>query len=43
MRYAKKKAARIAKEEAERAEILAGTSFESLSAKSVSVDTQLAV
>ncbi|MCL1997106.1 MAG: recombinase family protein [Defluviitaleaceae bacterium] len=41
--YAKKKAARLAKEEAERAKILAGTSFESLSAKSVSEDTQIAV
>jgi len=42
-RYAKKKAARLAKEEAERAKILAGTSFERLSAKSVSEDTKIAV
>jgi hypothetical protein len=41
--YAKKKAARIAKEEAERAEILAGTSFETLSSKSVSEDAKIAV
>jgi hypothetical protein len=31
--YAKKKAARLAKEEAERAKILAGTSFEILAKK----------
>ena len=43
MRYAKKKEARIAREEAERAKILAGTSFEKLSPKSNSKDTQLAV
>lgn len=41
--YAKKKAARLAKEEAERAKILAGTSFKNLSAKGVSDDTQIAV
>ena len=41
--YAKKKAARLAKEEAERAKILAGTSFEQLSVKHISKDTQLAV
>ena len=43
IRYAKKKTARITKEEAERAEILAGTSFEKLSPKSISEDTQVAV
>ena len=42
-RYAKKKAARLAKEEAERAKILAGTSFEKLSPKRISEDTQVAV
>jgi len=42
-RYAKKVAARLAKEEAERAKILAGTSFERLSAKSVSEDVKIAV
>ncbi|MDR0287086.1 MAG: DUF4368 domain-containing protein, partial [Clostridiales bacterium] len=41
--YAKKKAARLEKEEAERAKILAGTSFEKLSAKSVSDDAKIAV
>ena len=41
--YAKKKAARLAKEEAERAEILAGTSFENLSPENISEDTQIAV
>ena len=41
--YAKKKAARIAKEEAQRAKILAGTSFEKLSEKSVSENIQIAV
>jgi hypothetical protein len=41
--YAKKKAARIAKEQAERAEILAGTSFETASTKSISEDTRIAV
>jgi hypothetical protein len=40
--YAKKKAARIAKEEAERAKILAGTSFESLSPKSKANDVPIA-
>ena len=33
-RYAKKVAERLAKEEAERAKVLAGTSFEGLSVKS---------
>jgi len=42
-RYAKKKAARIAKEEAGRAEILAGTAFEKLSPKSILGSTQVAV
>ena len=42
-RYAKKKATRLAKEEAERAKILAGTSFEKLSAKSISEDAKIAV
>jgi len=42
-RYAKKVAARLAKEEAERAKILASTSFEMFSAKSVSDDTRIAV
>jgi hypothetical protein len=42
-RYAKKKAARIAKEEVGRAEILAGTSFEKLSPKSIMESTQVAV
>ena len=41
--YAKKKAARLAKEEAERAKILAGTSFEKLSPKSISDDAKIAV
>ena len=41
--YAKKKAARLVIEEEERAKILAGISFESLSVKSISEDTQLAV
>jgi len=40
--YAKKKAARIAKEEAQRAKVLAGTTFEKLSAKSVSEDEKIA-
>ena len=43
LRYAKKKAARLAIEEAERAKILAGTSFEKLSPKSVSEVAQIAV
>jgi hypothetical protein len=42
-RYAKKKAARLAKEEAQRAEILAGTSFEKPSPKRISKDEQIAV
>ena len=42
-RYAKKKAARLGKEEAERAKILAGTSFEKPSPKSILEDTQVAV
>ena len=41
--YAKKKAARLAKEEAQRTKILAGTSFEIPSPKRVSKDTQIAV
>jgi len=41
--YAKKKAARLAKEEAQRAKVLAGTSFEQHSAKSVSEDAKIAV
>ena len=41
--YAKKKAARLAKKEAERAKILEGTSFENLSPKSILEDTQVAV
>ena len=41
--YAKKKAARLAKEEAQRAEILAGTSFEKPSPKRISKETQIAV
>ena len=41
--YAKKKAARLAKEEAERAKILTGTSIEKHSVKSVSEDVQIAV
>ncbi|MCL2840504.1 MAG: DUF4368 domain-containing protein [Defluviitaleaceae bacterium] len=42
-RYSKKIAARLAKEEAERAKILVGTSFEKLSIKQISNDTQIAV
>ena len=42
-RYAKKVAARLAKEEAERAKILAGTSFEMLSTKNISDDAKIAV
>jgi len=42
-RYAKKKAARLAKEEAQRAEILAGTSFEKPSLKRISKNAQIAV
>jgi len=41
--YAKKKAARLAKEEAQRAEILAGTSFEKPSPKRIPRDTRVAV
>jgi hypothetical protein len=41
--YAKKKAARIAKEQAQRAEILAGTSFETASPKADTEDKPLAV
>jgi len=41
--YAKKKAARLAKEEAERAKILAGTSFEILPAKFISNGAKIAV
>ena len=41
--YTKKKAARIAKEEAKLAEILAGTSFERLSPKSIMEETQVTV
>jgi hypothetical protein len=41
--YAKKKAARIAREQAERAEILAGTSFESALPQAHSEDTKIAV
>jgi len=42
-RYAKKVAARLAKEEAERAKIRAGTSFERLSQKSISENAKIAV
>ena len=42
-RYAKKKAARLAKEEAQRAKILAGTSFEIASPKDISKGTKVAV
>ena len=41
--YAKKKAARLAKEAAQRAEILAGTSFEKSSPKDNSESTPIAV
>ena len=42
-RYAKKKVARLAKEEAERAKILVGTSFEKPSPKRISEDAQVAI
>ena len=41
--YAKKEAARIAKEQAQRAAILAGTSFETASPKDISEDAPLAI